>query len=194
MNRVQAESSWKQLAGELRPYVRRRVASDTDTDDVLQDILLRMHKGLPALSDTDRFGAWTYRVARSTVIDHLRAKQRDRLDLEPDVVEEAPDATEAEEENEVAARLAQALSVFVAQLPSPYREAITLTELEGRTQKEAAQMVGVSVSAMKSRVQRGRAKLRAMLEECCAIALDARGGVAACVPKEPPKALDGCCT
>jgi len=77
-------------------------------------------------------------------------------------------------------------------LPSPYREAITLTELEGRTQREAAQMLGISLSGMKSRVQRGRAKLRGMLEACCKVAVDARGKVIACEPRkgDEPK---GCC-
>jgi len=65
----------------------------------------------------------------------------------------------------------------VARLPSPYREAVTLVELEGITVREAAEMVGVSVSGMKSRVQRGRAQLRQLFDECCEIALDARGKV-----------------
>ncbi len=56
-------------------------------------------------------------------------------------------------------------------LPSPYREALTLTELEGLTQKEAAEMLGISLSGMKSRVQRGRQQLRQALEDCCHIAL-----------------------
>ncbi len=67
------------------------------------------------------------------------------------------------------------MSLFVAQLPSPYREAITLVELEGKTAKEAAEMVGISVSGMKSRVQRGRAQLRELFDRCCESAVDARG-------------------
>ena len=79
------------------------------------------------------------------------------------------------------------------QPPSPYREAITLTELEGRTQREAAEMLGISLSGMKSRVQRGRAKLRAMLEACCEIAVDARGKVIACEPRAAGSKPRGCC-
>jgi RNA polymerase sigma-70 factor, ECF subfamily len=65
--------------------------------------------------------------------------------------------------------------MFVAQLASPYREAITLVELEGLTAREAAEMAGISVSGMKSRVQRGREQLRALFDACCEIAIDARG-------------------
>ena len=78
------------------------------------------------------------------------------------------------------------MSLFVAQLPSPYREAITLVELEGKTAKEAAEMVGISVSGMKSRVQRGRAQLRELFERCCEIAIDARGKPTEFTPRVQP--------
>ena len=74
--------------------------------------------------------------------------------------------------------------MFVSRLPSPYREAITLTELEGLTQKEAAEMLDISLSGLKSRVQRGREKIRYMFEECCQISVDARGRVIECQPRE----------
>jgi RNA polymerase sigma-70 factor, ECF subfamily len=79
--------------------------------------------------------------------------------------------------------LAECVALFVARLPSPYREAVTLTELEGLTQKEAADMLGVSVSGLKSRVQRGRDKIRRMFEECCRISVDGRGCVIECEPR-----------
>ena len=78
-------------------------------------------------------------------------------------------------------------------LPSPYREALTLTELEGMTQKEAAAMLGTTLSGMKSRVQRGRVYLRKALEDCCHIALDARGRVVTCEPRVDGRLPDGCC-
>ena len=73
----------------------------------------------------------------------------------------------------------------IARLPSPYREALTITELQGLSQAAAAEMLGISVSGMKSRVQRGRDRLRAIIDECCKVALDARGGVMECEPRRP---------
>lgn len=61
------------------------------------------------------------------------------------------------------------------------------------SQKDAAQMIGISVSGMKSRVQRGREKLRALLEACCEIALDARGRVIGCEPRtDGLRPIEGC--
>ncbi|MBK8239755.1 MAG: TauD/TfdA family dioxygenase [Deltaproteobacteria bacterium] len=72
----------------------------------------------------------------------------------------------------------------------PYREALTLTELEGLTQREAAEMLGISLSGMKSRVQRGRAQLRRALEVCCDIDVDVRGRVIGYTPR-PDGTLPG---
>jgi len=80
----------------------------------------------------------------------------------------------------------------VARLPSPYREAVTLTELQGLTQKEAAEMVGVSLSGLKSRVQRGREKIRAMFEACCEISVDCRGRVVECASRDLEEIPDDC--
>lgn len=80
--------------------------------------------------------------------------------------------------------LTECVAFFVARLPSPYREAITLTELQGMSQREAAEMLGVSLSGVKSRVQRGRQRIRRMFEECCEMSLDARGRVTDCAPRD----------
>jgi RNA polymerase sigma-70 factor (ECF subfamily) len=93
----------------------------------------------------------------------------------------------------VGEELAGYLAPFVATLPSPYREALTLVELEGLTQSQAAVMLGVSLSGMKSRVQRGRARLRKALEDCCDVALDARGRVVGFEPRPDGRLPDGCC-
>jgi RNA polymerase sigma-70 factor (ECF subfamily) len=76
--------------------------------------------------------------------------------------------------------------MFVAQLPSPYREAVTLVELQDLSMREAAETAGVTISAMKSRVQRGRAQLRALFDRCCEIAVDARGKVTGYEPRPRP--------
>jgi RNA polymerase sigma-70 factor (ECF subfamily) len=93
-----------------------------------------------------------------------------------------------EDEGAAERALAATVAPFVSMLPSPYREALTLTELEGLTQREAAAMLDVSLPCMKSRVQRGREELRTLLELCCEIGVDARGRVIACEPRETEQA------
>ena len=60
-------------------------------------------------------------------------------------------------------------------LSPAYRRALELTDLDGVTQIAAAEQEGISVSGMKSRVQRARKQLAELLTQCCALTLDARG-------------------
>lgn len=185
-------AAWKDLASKLRPFVARRVRSPADVDDVVQDVFLKMQRGIGALRDDERFGPWVYQVARSAIVDHQRVAARHVVaDGEPP--EEAAPAIDEEDDGAASRELATYVAPFVAMLPSPYREALTLTELEGLTQKEAAEMLGVSLSGMKSRVQRGRKQLRDALDACCHIALDVRGRVVACEPRPDGKLPEGCC-
>jgi RNA polymerase sigma-70 factor (ECF subfamily) len=177
--RVNASATdWAGAIDRLRPFVARRVPA-ADVDDVVQDVLVRAHRSLGAVRDDQRFAPWLYAVARTAIADRGRARARADRAWEP---------PHSAEEDPIEARLAGVIAFFVARLPSPYREAITLTELEGKTQREAAAMLGVSLPALKSHVLRGRARLRAMLEQCCEIALDARKRPVACTPRAPRSA------
>jgi RNA polymerase sigma-70 factor (ECF subfamily) len=82
-----------------------------------------------------------------------------------------------EPSNQARTEMARCIAPMVRGLPGHYRQAIELTELEGMTQAAAAERLGLSVPGAKSRVQRGRARLRAMLVRCCEIETDRRGRV-----------------
>ena len=180
---TRAQTSWTQLTDTLRDFVVRRVPT-SDADDVVQDALVRIQRGLAGLRDDERFGPWVYRVTRSAIADHLRSRARlpERV-AAPGDSELLDDARSLDPSDELQSALVGCLSGFVAELPSPYREAVTLTLLEGLSQKEAAEMLGLSVSGMKSRVQRGRDRLREMFEQCCELTQDARGRVVGCEPR-----------
>lgn len=173
---------WEDVASRLRPFVARQVPA-TEVDDVLQDVFVRIQRGLASLRDEERFTSWLFQVARSSVAEHVRGKARHPI-ADADI--ELPSEIVDEDDREASRSLSACVSLFVARLPSPYREAVTLVELEGLTAREAAEMVGISVSGMKSRVQRGRARLREMFDECCVIALDARGKVTSFSPRATP--------
>lgn len=170
----------QELVQKLRRIVARRVPA-ADVDDVLQDVFVRVLRGLPSLRDQERFVPWLYQVAHSAAQQNLRRRMRHPLTNDGGAEQAAP-------EPEAVARPDTGLGAFavrvIERLPSPYREALLLTEIEGMSQLAAAKVVGLSPSGMKSRVQRGREKLRDLLESNCKIALDVRGGVVDCEPRE----------
>jgi RNA polymerase sigma-70 factor, ECF subfamily len=180
---------WSEVADRLRPFVAQRVPP-SEIDDVVQDVLVRMHRGLADLREDDRFTAWMFQIARNAITDAARRRARAPLGSDDDPETVASSAVTAaasgDDDREAATALSGCVSIFVAQLASPYREAITLVELEGKTAREAAELVGISVSGMKSRVQRGRAQLRELFERCCEIEVDARGKVTEFAPRPRP--------
>ncbi len=188
-------ASWSALAAELRRFVARRVPA-ADVDDVVQEILLRVQRGVAGLEDAERFGPWVTRIARNCVADRGRARVRAPVAVDIDAVDVdagppwAAGDDDDDEQRDVQRGLLACLSGLVAELPGPYRQALVLTELEGLTQERAAHMEGISVSGMKSRVQRGRRMLRALFERCCHTPQDARGRVVACEPW--PRAAQPC--
>jgi RNA polymerase sigma-70 factor (ECF subfamily) len=178
-----SEGAWHDLTRALKAYIGRRVSSAEDRDDLVQDVLLRVHRGADGLKGRDAAGAWIYRIAQNAIVDHWRRHRRS-LPVTADEAEAAIARLALPEDD--GDGLQQALAAYVASLvpglPSPYRETLALTELQGLTNAEAARRLGVSLSAVKSRVLRGRKLLRAAVAACCALEIGATGRVVDCTP------------
>ncbi len=175
---------WEEFGPPLRGFLARRVPPGVDADDLVQDVFLRVIRNLHSLRSTERPEAWLFEIARNALRDALRVRLR--RDARTDALEiDVPAEADASAERAAEAELAPCLTAMVDRLAEPYRTAIVLTSLEGVTQAEAARRVGISISGMKSRVQRAREQLRQMLVACCAIAVDVRGGVSDFHPHRP---------
>lgn len=151
-----------QLERPIRAWIGRRTPPELDVDDLVQDTFLRLHKTLPTLRDVGAAEAVAWRTARSVLIDALRARRPDD-ELPADL------STEAHELLDATATAAAWLPNFVDALPAPYDEAVRLADLEGLSQAEVARRLGMSPSGARSRVQRGRAKLKDLLLACCEV-------------------------
>jgi len=185
-----ARGAWRDIEARLRPYVARRVPSPAEVDDIVQEILVKIHRGLSTLQEDERFGGWVYRIAERAIADAARSRARAPLAASGELPADLGASTD--EAADLQLELGECVALFVARLPSPYREAITLTELQGLTQKDAADMLGVSLSGMKSRVQRGRERIRAMFEACCEISVDCRGRVIDCASRDLGEIPEDC--
>jgi RNA polymerase sigma-70 factor, ECF subfamily len=179
----EASLLWAEFAARLRAFVARRVPAGIEADDVVQEVFLRVVRHLPSLRHSERIEAWLFQIARNTLRDAMRARQR--RDGRTDILDvDVPADTDGEDARAAEAELAPCLLPMVGRLAEPYRRAIELTSVQGLTQIEAAKRAGVSVSGMKSRVQRAREQLKETLLRCCEIGVDRRRGVADFQPRE----------
>lgn len=180
-----AQEMWQDIHAGLRAFIAKRVVGEDEVDDVVQDVWLKMQRGLDGLKDQNRLISWIYQIARHAIIDHYRVPDRRRempagLAADLEVYQSSSSMqTASEDSGQLRTELAGCLRPMIEQLSEDYRQAVTLVDLEGLTQQAAAVQLGLSLSGMKSRVQRGRRQLKRMLEACCTIELGRRRGVTA---------------
>ncbi len=157
------------FADELRRFIGGRVRSAADAEDLAQDVMLKVFRSRHALRDPAKLRAWLYRTARSAIADHFRGR-RESVQMAEDVA-----ATDAPDFDQLGARLQLSVRRFAAALPDTYREAVTLADLEDLPLATVAQRLGLSLTATKSRVARGRELLRSRLFACCQFEVDRFG-------------------
>ncbi len=159
------ENIWLEYHQKLSGFIKSRISDDA-ADDLLQDVFLKVHAQLDSLKSDTKVESWLYQITRNTVIDYYRANKR--LEELPKWIEQP----ELDESTVIRQELSSCLEPMISQLPDKYREAIQLSEIEGKTQKELSKKENISLSGAKSRVQRGRALLKSLLNDCCQIEIN----------------------
>jgi len=158
--------SYEKLLLAVLPYVRRQVAGrihePAERDDIVQNVLISLHRARHTYRSEHPFGPWLRAVVRNASIDWLRARgRRSRHEWSGDVEDLPEPSVEALLPGEEA--LSPELEGALASLPRRQREAVELLHLEGLSVAEAAERVGVSPGALKVRAHRGYRALRSRL-------------------------------
>ena len=172
--RAALDESWTDTLDRLQAFVAARVQDRELAADITQDVIVRSIAS-GALERVDNPAAWLYRSARNAVIDHYRTR-RQHASLEDLDAWPAQDGDDLP--NDATRELSRCLQPMLDQLPSSARDALVRVDVDGQTQLRASRELGLSLSGMKSRVQRARRDLRDLLEQCCAVDVDRRGGIA----------------
>jgi len=158
-------------APHVRSFVRRQLKCAADADDLAQQTLLKAFRSRNSLRDERRLRAWLFRIACRTIIDYYRRRRPN----EPfaDTTAESSCA----QVDLVSAAVARAALCYLGTLSEEYRMAVQMADYEGLPHAAIAARLGISVAAAKSRVLRGRQRIRALMEECCLMVYDGRGKV-----------------
>jgi RNA polymerase sigma-70 factor (ECF subfamily) len=166
------ESAFAQLVTEhsARVYgaLRRFGLTPQEADEVAQEVFLRAWRGLERFEERSRFSTWLYRIAfneaqrrlarRPPATASSQAGDEDAIAALAAPIVAGPQARILDREFE------QMLERALAQLPADLRAAVVLRDLEGLSTEEAAAAAGLRQAAFKSRLHRGRMRLRALLE------------------------------
>ena len=164
------ENIWQDYSASLKGFLYSRVSNDADIEDLLQEVLIKTHQNLDTVASSEKIKPWLFQLTNNTINDYYRKKGRAR-----DV--SASDLWYAEDDVVVEQALAQCVEPFIRALPKKSADLLLAIDIEGQSQKEYAEKAGISYSTLKSRVQRARAKLRTLFDECCSLTLDKHGNV-----------------
>jgi len=178
--------AWAASQGELRGFLRQQLrgldAPDL-ADDLLHEIFLRALRQGGRFCAVDNARAWLFRVARNLLIDHQRS-HHPTTDIDDEMPADTADTAPIDQ-------LADCLPTTLASLSPEDRDVLSRCDLGDLTLAAYAAQNGLSLPAVKSRVQRARARLRDALLTRCGVRFDADSGQVCCFV--PAQADTDCC-
>lgn len=172
-------AAWEAHEGELRGYLRHRLADSDAADDVMQDVFIKAMRQGRGFCSLDNPRAWLFQVARNALVDRQRMA-RPTEPLADGLVESA--ALAAEPQAPVDA-LADCLTRVLGELPAADTAVLRACDLQGQTLRAFAEANGLSLPATKSRLLRARLRLRNQMTTTCQVRFEPDGSVGGHVPR-----------
>ena len=164
--RPEERPTWESVARDhgrfLYQVAYRLTGNDDDAQDLVQEVLLRVRRGLPTYQPGSMEG-WLSRITTNAFLDEVRRRRRrpeEPLPADPDRV--APPAVSADEAM-AATRLPSEVQDALRTLPAEYRAAVVLCDVVGLSYEDIGQSLGIPIGTVRSRIHRGRNLLREAL-------------------------------
>lgn len=152
-------------SGRIYRLLARVLGDPGSAEDGVQETFIRAWRALPGFRGEAKFSTWLFRIAMNEANRFLaREASREVLPYD-DVMLEVPDLTADTLALVELGELRVQLERCLAELPAHYRVCVVLRDVEGFTNEEAAEMLGLELRNFKSRLHRGRMALRRYLEE-----------------------------
>jgi len=166
---------YKQFNSGLLGYIRSKVRSREDAEDILQDVFIKISANLDKLTEDVKLKNWIYTITRNAIIDYYRINANKKKVAVNEQISD--DILEPEEDSDPSKGLDQCMTGMIGLLPDEYRDIIIESEIRGVKQKDLADKYGIAYPSLRSRVQRGREKLKQLFYNCCHIETNKLGNV-----------------
>jgi RNA polymerase sigma-70 factor (ECF subfamily) len=161
-------AAFDQLADRHSTRLRRvlyRITCDCDAAyDAVQEALIRAWRRLGSFQGRSQFSTWLTRIGINEAYRHLGRRVEEPLELDDQVGERIPSWGRQPDEVSESREFLAAVDRALGELPTDYRTAVVLRDVEGLSTADAAEALGIGERALKSRVHRGRMALRAKLD------------------------------
>lgn len=165
------ENIWNSFHKKLKSFILKKVNDENIANDILQDVFLKIINNANKIEQAKSIQQYIYGIARNTTIDHFRKSKKITN------IEEFTFISKEETETLNTTIANCCIKPFIEQLPNKYQIALNKTEFENISQKELAKQLNISYSGAKSRVQRGKEKLKELILSCCNLTSDNYGNI-----------------
>lgn len=162
------EQIWLDLHTELKKFIFSKVRDVSTSEDILQDVFVKIQLNIHTLSNHSKLTSWVYQITRNTVADYYR-----KHTVLPGIAYD--ELAEEESEEPLYQRLSNCINQKIHQLPKKYKQVLLLTYNEDYSQIALAAKLNLSYSAAKTRVQRGREKLKNLIRGCKHVKMNVKG-------------------
>lgn len=190
------------IHAEYRPRIHRylaRLVGQNEAEDLTQEVFVRVSRGLPEFKGAAKLSTWIYRIATNVAMDRLRSRScadagpgKTGAAREAPVVDldALPDAKRSSIDRQLMReQMSSCVHDYIRTLPENYRAVVLLSEIEGLTNQEIAETLGLTLDTVKIRLHRGRARLKEKLETGCRFDRDEED-ILVCDPKGGPGSTD----
>ena len=146
----------------------RMCGNREDAQDCLQEAMLRVYRAIGGFKGQSSFSTWLYRITMNTCLDELRRKKNKQSTSLDNLLEQGWSPSDDEgtpEKHAVRAEMRRELNQAIQELPEDMRSAVVLRDIQGFAYDEIAEMLETNVGTIKSRISRGREKLREILSK-----------------------------
>lgn len=160
--------AWEEVARThgrfLYSVAYRLYGNHDDAQDLVQEVLVRVQRGLATYQPGNLEG-WLSRIATNAFLDDVRRRRRRPVELlpEPASLERVAQASSAADEQSAIERLPEHVQQALRELPPDYRAAVVLSDVIGLTYEEIAEALGIPIGTVRSRIHRGRSRLKRVL-------------------------------
>ena len=172
---MKLEPIWAEYRIGIKAFLHSKISNSADVDDLLQEILIKTHKNIGNIRSQGSIKSWLFQIANHSIIDfYRRNKAFTELDQEDSLSESL---WLEQQERDIKQELSVCIAPFIQALDEEDAELLTAIDIQGESQKQYAESLGISYSTLKSRVQKARSQLRDLFEGCCKMQLDAQGNL-----------------
>ncbi len=173
------EDLFKKIYAEYYPNILRyvtRLAGVNDAEDITQEVFAKVDKGLVGFKAKSKLSTWIYRIATHTVIDKTRSASYKQTVKSIALKEGDEWGSQSKLKHCIAStsdhlvirkEMAACIKEYIDHLSPEYKTIIILSELEGLSNKEIAEVLEISLANVKIRLHRARKKLKAVLNDAC---------------------------